>query len=62
MIPELDEYYTAIWYNTEGATLVISVQTPSGSHVTTVPIAEFLTSTTDLPIIITPEGSVDVKQ
>ena len=63
--------YTAIFYNPDDATLnlVRVVEGPGdpgaqaredSTHC--IPIAEFLTSSTDLPIILTDDGELDVKK
>ena len=58
-----DDAYTVIFYNTKKATLgLVRTGTDQGDIIHFIPIAEFLTSSTDLPIILTDDGEVDVKK
>ena len=57
------ETYTVIFYDPESATLEIMRVYAKGSYRShSIPIAEFLTSSTDLQIILTDEGELDVKK
>lgn len=58
-----DYAYTVIFYDAEKATLgLIRAGTDRGDVVHSIPIANFLTSSADLPIILTNDGEVHVKK
>lgn len=62
-VSSFGETYSVIYYNAENANVVL-IRAREGQRdiYHSIPIADFLTSSTDLPIILTDDGELDVKK